>query len=414
MAKYYPEVRTLILEAIEVVKGRSGSIRNSDRSVARQLGVSASAFSAWKLGQRAPSPSHAQMLATRLHPENDADREDFLARLLEAAGSNEATTVDPLDAVLQARRPIRVAYVDQGRDGFFGGYFYLVFNRFLRFAGLTCEWVPLGEGRGAEKGTLDADVAIDFVGTPRRSVRHKFFHTSFRTTVNAVYMPSRGVDADRVGPLLGLQGTPTTNRLVSNLPFELAYHPDELGGYYLERVLSLQPALGVHRVPYFSIDGYVQALLNSTTPVVVVAEESFCFEVASRLLEQGEDAALAEARFDSRPKPALRFPLGLAVHRLHDDWVDFIFDAFSMYLLNDAPFCATELARLHGYFEDRFGGLLERMGVPEGRRSGSFWARWAIGLDEGESRRLHIPGWDPIRNMARKMVESSKANEQQL
>lgn len=397
--KAYPVLQRILRREWDEYRRTHGRI--SLRDAAEQMGMkSPSALHSWLRGERLPIAKNIETLAKFFHSDDDDKRKRLESEIrLAVTAVPVAALRDPLEGLVNGTRELAIGVIEyepfSGKDS---DFFNQVFDRFAAFANLSkleirTPKVTLDEAQSRLCDTGELDMVLGVLQTPDRALRLRFFTSPIRIPVNAVLLSESEDVSETVVEALW-------ERRKDVKPLRFIYpiiNEKEVGGLHVRNYLDINQDQS--KSVDYKVESYVQALLESYErrsrgggPVpVVVADELMCLQVKRRLNSGGllsrtskqpslqavlvsPESRAPESR-DTRPSSSPpRYRLCFAVNRNHRSWIDYLADAFEIFLDSNAELVAGYYKELHDDIKTYVQGV--------GGRDGAVVANRWLSLDE--------------------------------
>lgn len=328
--------------------------------MAKDMDISASAFSNYLNGLSCPASEQIELLTTYFAPLLGKKKESLFRELEKAIKAETPQTPDPAEAIFNSRRRLKVGVAPCGPLGWGGassGFFSELLRNWSNSVGLQCdiEQVVLEEleEKLCTKGNLDIAAAIP--AAPERARRMRFLLTPISIPMNAVYVVDNlkrlGLGADFATDIADYlaEGSRSTRTGVREKIRPLLAKSD-MGSIRL-RFLPEDHAPKVESQRY---DPEVFARFVSDTtqkPYLPLAfvDERRCAEVIQEISGNPNTESLQPVLlFDPERGPS-RMPqhrLGIAVSRRHQEWWEFLRRSFALYLRSETKSLANSYSRL--------------------------------------------------------------------
>ncbi len=423
--KKYPELKRVLEREWDDYRLRNGRISLREAAIQMRM-KSPSALHSWLRGERLPKNKNIETLVNFFREGGDERKRLENEIKLAVAAKPDQALPDPLESLVNGMRKLTVGIIEyepfSGKDSDFFNY---VFDRFVAFANLSerrvfPDIVNLDE---AQQRLIDGtlDVAIGVLRTPDRALRMRFFKSPIRIPVNAVMLKSgrERASLEEVRDAL-------SKKIKETKPDRTIYpiiNEKEVGGLHVKNYLNIER--NTYRAVKYEVESYADALVELNEqrspsgggPVpVVVADELMCLRVIEHL-DTGMASSPRKRNQEGQPDLVFnvednyqqdkgawmpRYRLGFAVNRSHRKWIEYLEEAFEIFLDSNAELVAGRYDELHNDIERYFLGVSQ----VKGKELGKIW----LGLKEGPNNEVAGP-WTEIISRAKQLSNPGKPSE---
>ncbi|MCI0624464.1 MAG: hypothetical protein L0387_22930 [Acidobacteria bacterium] len=406
-ASTYPTVRDLLRAELKNSGYSHNSLADLGKMIVKAAGKSAkiklgpSTLNGWLLGQRLPGEEAQGMLAAFLGGGDETKAAKFRQALKSAVkqdASKESVALSdeqPVSIGVIEYRPFSRLREQENNLSQEADFLDGVFQRFLAFANQRHrEWATTT----LETAVQDAQagkILLGLLATVDRAKRLKFFPTPIRMPINAV-VPADWINNNEVlrevRLALSYGGRPSRAREKIVRPI---CEPAEIGGLYVRGTLNLQPQ-PEDIVAGFDVANYADKLGSMPAPrsgggavPTVVADEYTCLQLLAKLRGKGTlvfDVQRKQGQHTEFPfLPS--YALGIAVHREHHIWIDYLSEAFPLWLDADRDGVGDIYYQLYEELVRRTKVAVDQAGLDSGFPPTAVegWTEKILGLSEFKS-----------------------------
>lgn len=443
----YPAVKRLVGQAVtdylrNLQETDPGSVRPSNRALAKLLGLSPGAFSSFQTGTRSPSPDSIRRLgglyefdhelrtsfesglatAARQPPSNDLERGVLLESL--AAGG-------VLDVSTMNYEPISGA-----KDRFFD----YVLDRFWSLTGIKIR--PKARTGVALQETLSrsqASVLVSYFSTLDRSLRMRFWPLPVRVSLGAVCLSKFQAKADAIAKIISLpkdekpQGPDLKLILLKGEVGEI-HQRHTLQGIATETVDSLSPqefvdALRGQRQPRNSPASPDRSRSEASLVPVILVDELTSIKCLQLLGDDGIPILPLSGRATTQSDPLRRelpqYFVSFACPREQEELSGFLNDAWAQFLRTEVETTGRAYFNLYKQLIGLVTGVARHYvsrsngagpDSPQDLEAQKFrkaraWALYTLQLDRASLNAFPpTDPWRPILERARKLVQDDIGN----